>query len=89
MLTVWKYEITADDYITLRLPVGAKILSVQEQHGKPCMWCLVNDKETVHETRIFRFAGTGHPIKDKHTNYIGTFQLFDGSFIGHIFEVLP
>lgn len=87
MNTVWKFEITVDDYIILQLPIGAKPLSVQEQHGKPCLWCLVNRNETVYETRRFLLAGTGHPITENNLEYIGTFQLYDGSFVGHLFEV--
>ena len=87
MNTVWKYEIQADDYATLNLPKDAKILSVQEQNGQPCLWVLVDDQESVHEERKFRLAGTGHPIKEKNFVFLGTFQLYGGSFVGHLFEL--
>jgi len=88
MLTVYKYTVPVDDYFSLDLPRGAKILAVQEQHGEPQVWALVNPGNPT-ETRKFRLAGTGHPIKEDEglLNYIGTFQLAGGSFIGHLFEL--
>lgn len=87
MKTVWKYQITADDLITLQLPLGAKPLSVHEQNGEPQLWVLVNPNEQAMESRTFRLAGTGHPIKEHNIEFIGTFQLYGGSFVGHLFEL--
>jgi hypothetical protein len=87
MSTVWKYELYIDDYIIVSLPRGAKPLTVQSQKEKVYLWCLVNPHENNLEERIFRLAGTGHPIVDNNLFYIGTFQLYDGSFVGHLFEV--
>ena len=88
MQSVYKYTIPVEDYFSLDLPKGVKILTVQEQHGKPQLWALVKRGEP-NETRNFRLAGTGHPIKEspEMLNYIGTFQIAGGSFIGHIFEI--
>ena len=89
MLSVYKYTIPTDeDYFSFGLPKGAKILTVREQHGKLQLWALVKQGEP-DETRNFRLAGTGHPIKEspETLNYIGTFQLEGGSIIGHIFEI--
>lgn len=49
---------------------------------------LVEENEN-YETRKFRLTGTGHSIKDSPgiLNYIGTFQLLEGRFVGHIFEI--
>ena len=71
------------------MPKGAQILTVQAQHDIPCIWALVEPKAGLaeEETRKFRMFGTGHEIHD-HSElfYIGTFQLNDGAFIGHLFE---
>lgn len=87
MNTIWKYEIQADDETTLHLPKGAKPLSVQVQNGQPCLWCLVDDQESIYETRRFRLIGTGQPITDSGLVFLGTFQLYGGSFVGHLFEL--
>ena len=86
MQTVWKYEINSDDYVSLNLPLGAKPLEVQKQHGHVYLWCLVDPQQTIHEKRTFRLAGTGHPIKDN-VDFIGTFQLDGGALVFHLFEV--
>lgn len=88
MKTVWKYQITSNDYIEISLPIGAKVLSVHEQRGEVFIWILVNQEENVYETRKFRLAGTGHSISDENIKFIGTFQLYSGSFVGHLFEIL-
>lgn len=86
MKAVWKFELDADDYNEIELPAGAKPLTVMGQRGRAQLWCLVDPNETVYETRVFRLAGTGHPIREN-VEYIGTFQLYGGSFVGHLFEV--
>ncbi len=88
MQNVFKYTIPVEDYFSLDLPKGAKILTVQEQHGEAQVWALVNPDNPT-ETRNFRLAGTGHPIEENPDtlDYIGTFQLAGGSFIGHVFEI--
>lgn len=42
MLQVFKYPILVVDYFSLKLPQGAKILSVQEQYDEPQVWALVD-----------------------------------------------
>lgn len=88
MNSVYKYTIKVEDYFSLDLPKGARILTVQAQYDEPQLWALV-DKNKPNEKRNFRLAGTGHPIKEssESLNYIGTFQLAGGSFIGHVFEI--
>ena len=88
MKTIYKYTIPVEDNFSLELPKGAEILTVQEQHGSPQIWALVNPDTSFTETRNFRLAGTGHLIEEKEgLEYIGTFQLSDGAFIGHLFEM--
>ncbi len=88
MQSVFKYTIPMENYFSLNLPLGAKILTVQEQHGKPQLWAFVKQGER-NEKRNFCLAGTGHPIEENPAtlNYIGTFQSAGGGFIGHVFEI--
>ena len=89
MLTVWKYPIPAKDCFKLSLPIGAMPLAVQVQRGKPQVWVLLEESETVYVDRIFRLVGTGHPISEglHHLQYIDTFQLAGGNLIFHVFEI--
>ena len=71
---IYKYAAPGEDYFSLELPRGAKILTVQVQDDEPQIWALVNP-ENPTELRSFHLAGTGHPIEEteEDLNYIGTF----------------
>jgi len=85
MRTIWKYQFDTTDSFGLQIPEGAEILSVQVQHGKPCMWVLV-DKDKPVVQRRFRVYGTGHPIEAVGLTFLGTYQVCNGDLIFHVFE---
>lgn len=86
MSTVYKYEIM--ERAELKMPRGAKVLTVQVQNGAPRLWALV-DPEQPEERRVFEVYGTGHHIPDIHSAaYVATFQVDDGAFVFHLFERL-
>ena len=91
MLTIWKYPVPVEDHFELSLPIGARPLAVQVQHGNPQMWILLDkDKdEVLYIKRRFRIAGTGHLIQEsaESLHYIDTFQLLGGNLIFHVFEI--
>jgi len=87
---VFKYVLRIDDRITLNLPKGAEVLTVQTQYNQPCLWVLV-DPFAAKEKRVFRLAGTGHPISfdmGSDYKYINSFQMDDGALVFHLFEML-
>ena len=90
MKAIWKYELTVEGLQNIKMPVNAQILSVQEQYGKPCLWALVSSEGTeATEERTIETFGTGHYVPvdmGVERKFIGTFQLDDGAFIGHVFE---
>jgi len=69
------------------MPVDAKILCTATQGQQVCLWALVDSDQKKMETRRIRIYGTGHPIDEPNLEYIGTYQLMDGRFIGHVFEI--
>lgn len=86
MRTIFKYSIPIKDYLYIKMPKGAKILSFQIQMGEPVIWALVNPNEECEE-RNFCIKGTGHPIQydDFDENiFIGTIQ--SGALVWHLFE---
>lgn len=91
MLTILKYEIPdpkkAPEF-SITLPQGAEILTAQSQNNEPQIWVLLNPKNPA-ETRNFFVIVTGGFIKEKKEklNYVGTFQMDEGSFVGHVFEI--
>ncbi len=86
MSTIWKYELTVEGIQDLYVPGGGKILCVQVQRERPCVWMLVNPDEDTKLHRIWIF-GTGQPdIDTSGLTYIGTFQLYDGGLVFHVFD---
>ena len=91
MKTVHEYTIPdlEEDYFSLELPKGAKILSVQRQPDNGKIWALV-DTEAKEEKRSFRQFETGAPIvyNLKTLKYIGTLRVRHGGAVGHVFEIV-
>jgi hypothetical protein len=86
---IWKYVIpipVGSDVIQIDIPRGAEILALQLQYGEPTFWALVNPGNPV-EHRRFRITGTGHEIEGEKGHYWGTFQLYEGRIVLHVFEV--
>lgn len=66
--------------------IGAILGQVEVQDGSPYIWACVNPS-AKSEPRQFRLYGTGHPIEeDCLLKFIGTFQLFGGRLVYHLFE---
>ena len=78
---IWKYQIPIADDFRLKMPDGARILTVQIQEGGPCIWA-VEDPEAVPRIYHFRIVGTGHEFSTEGWIYIGTFQ--SPPFVWHL-----
>lgn len=85
MSRIWKYPVKGTHF-ALAMPEGARVLSVQIQHGEPVLWALV-DPEGIRRERRFAIVGTGHDFDATALNYVGTFQ--EGPFVWHLFEEPP
>ena len=85
MKTVYKYTIPIEDQFELELPIAAQVFTVQTQNGHPHIWALV-DPDAPKEPRLFRLAGTGHPMHNRNLTYIGSFQMKEGALVFHLFE---
>lgn len=86
MQTIWKYEVPVIDRFEVPLPVGAVVLSVQCQRGTPCIWVQVNTNNPGMMRR-FGVFGTGNPMPEVVGNYVGTFQLNNGTLVFHLYEM--
>ena len=87
--TVWKYKIPMKDSFSIEMPDNHSTLTVQLQNNEPYIWVLVETSDTLIKAE-FRLAGTGHAIEypeNDGLNYIGSFQMENGRFIFHLFEV--
>ncbi len=85
-MKIYKYELTAHK-VLLELPRGARILSVQVQHGVPVLWAAVEPTRMLREPRVIRIVATGEEFDADGASYISTFQLEGGNLIFHAYEV--
>lgn len=81
---IWKYELKTADSQVVPMPSGARLLTVQTQHHQPCLWVEVDTSAGPAERLIF-IHGTGHPIEHNGC-YVGTYQMFDGDLIWHVYD---
>ena len=72
---------------TVDIPKDARVLTVQTQQNKPYIWVIVDaDNPTVR--RKFTVQMTGVFFDVSGLRYIGTFQVDEGSFVGHVYEII-
>jgi hypothetical protein len=92
MRKVLKYSLLdAAKYVgafAIQMPHGARVLTIQLQHGEPMMWALV-DPEAPLVTRQFVVKGTGWDVEHDALVYVGTYQQVGGEYVWHLFEVSP
>lgn len=86
-MKIYKYPLNIDDEQTVELPVGAEILTVQLQHGRPHIWAAVDEDQPNLEARKLLTIGTGNPMPEV-GKYLGTYQTASGgeAFVWHLFE---
>jgi hypothetical protein len=86
--TIWKYALETTDVNDVFMPLGAEILCIQIQNGRPCLWTMVDSLEHNGKSRIIETYGTGHPIPVGSRKYIGTYQIISQGLAFHVFEKL-
>lgn len=87
MLTIYKYPIPVEDSFELQLPEGFRVLSIQEQHGAPRLWAMV-DSDGKKLPEKFALRGTGHDCTGLgFASHVGTFQLRGGALVFHVFHL--
>lgn len=83
MKTVHKYELKSHD-ASIKLPLGAEILTVQLQNDRPVLWALIDPGNELVD-RFISIVGTGWDVEDS-MKYICTYP--DGYMVWHVFEIL-
>lgn len=82
--TIWKFPIDAGCN-SIQAPRGAKLLTVQMQHGSPTVWAEVDPTAPIEPVLIEVF-GTGHVIEEGERTYVGTFQMQGGALVFHLYQ---
>lgn len=92
---VWKYSVDLDDLQTdgiveFTMPVMCEIVHVGPDPSNPedyktvCLWAIV--QESYVQNKTFAIVGTGYPIPERATKYIGSVVI--KPFAWHVFEVV-
>lgn len=85
--SIYKYPFPVEDRPELWLPRGARVLSIQDQGGKLCLWAEVDPEAPKEERRFFLF-GTGHRVVGGPMRFLTTVQMAGGKLVWHIYEAL-
>ncbi len=87
---IWKYKLKHEERQNIIMPRNSQILSVQAQDDQPCLWVLVSPNQVDTECRNIEIYRTGQTIlysdEGVKREFLGTFQLYDGSLVFHVFE---
>lgn len=87
--SIYKYQLKITDQQCLNLPIGAKILYIQNQNENLCLWALIDTEQLKAKTHTILCFGTGHPIPEQISiEFIGTVQFSYGSLVFHVFELI-
>lgn len=83
MKTVFKYLLVIADTTTVRLPVGAQVLDIQEgpDYAHLWMWARVDEAQQFAD-RTFHICGTGHPVPEA-AEFLATVHAHP--FVWHVF----
>jgi len=90
MKRIFKYCLETTDEQTIGVPeltgysFKDQVLKVDTQREKPCLWILVDDSEQTVKRHI-AVVGTGHYCGEELEDYLGSYQIFNGQFVGHVF----
>lgn len=87
MRAIWKFPVPVDDRLTIKMPKGARVLTVQAQGREMCIWAEVQT-QAAEEKRYFAVFGTGHEMlhgMGYSDVYVGTVQI--GKFVWHLYEL--
>ena len=86
MKRIYKYVLGIVDSQELSLPLGSKVLSVEEQYGNIVLYALVDTEWSELEIYSVIIHGTGHQANDiENYCFLGTVKLADGQLIFHVF----
>lgn len=83
---IYKHTLEMTDFQTLDLPVDARILAVQMQDGKICLWTTqLRGEYAMNKTsRRFTIVGTGNAYDERNAGrYVGTVQ--QPPYVWHVF----
>ena len=86
---IYKFQIDPSGFTKITVPKNAQILTlmIDQKTGAPCLWIELNTRFELEE-RNFVVVATGVEFpSDRRFDYVGSFQILEGDFIGHLYEI--
>lgn len=84
MNRVLKYVLKTEDHQVVTLPAFSVILSVCNQQENIVLYVNASDSDKTKDIDIY-IHGTGHPVNQEASLFLGTVMLFDGCMVFHVF----
>lgn len=85
-MRILKYPLMVQDIQEIEMPSDSNILCVQAQLDTPVIWAEVQDEDNMTKIKFLTVVtGITMPAIQCTKNYIGTYQLHGGKFIGHVY----
>lgn len=93
MRTIHKFPIdpSIDSITEIKTTVGYRILTAQVQGGRPYVWVEM-DLDDLPVITTVTVIGTGRMMPENAAArlwYVGTFQMQDGTYVGHVYHRVP
>jgi len=86
--TIWKFQLPTRGRVSLPMPKGAQLLSVDVQEDVPVLWAIVcADPAAPKASRVISIRMTGHSVPAEVGTFVGTFQIDRGAYVGHVFDM--
>jgi hypothetical protein len=88
MSVIYKYPLPVQEKHIIELPVGARIIRVEDVDGLFFLWAVVDPETRLTEQRHLEFYKTGQPIENSgDLVYLGLCKLFIMQELGlYVFE---
>lgn len=88
-MIILKYTLQVDSFQEIDIPKSGKIISLQVQHNMPVIWvqCVGNGKEQKTKRKFITLTTGLEHVNNETLYYIGTYQLNNGNFVGHLYEI--
>lgn len=83
-MKVFKYTLPFESSFLIDAPSVFEPIHVEEQHGKLCLWAIVDPDFEIVPHR-FHIVGTGHEMIDV-GKYVGTAVRGFGGLVWHVFR---
>ena len=86
MNTIFKYVLDATDDQILKIPMSARILSVESQKDSIVLYAMIDSEEIVKRGVFIKIRGTGHNCdKVDADDYFTTVKMYEDGLVFHVF----